>query len=686
MKTNILEYLITGFFLGAAILAAISLINPLFNDSWLLTGTLFLILPAISTVILYHIIHGAVRILFHGSSGEQSRRRIGAISNGLLYGFAAAAISVIFALLHGGSGNHVSFLIVLPLICFCIGFGTGFFLREFVRRKIKQGMILFLSVSASIVLLLISAFYPRMALQQSPTKLVVIGVDGASWEVIDPLRDQGELPIIDNLLREGTRGTLTSIYPMLSPRIWATIDTGKLPAKHGVTDFYTATLHDLRVPALWEILLEREWKVGLFEWLIAWPPYEINGYWIPGWLARSTDCYPDDLEFLKEIKFKKKGRTPLGPADTVRLALQGIRRGLRLSTLAQSLALLGKEKFFKKPFLDYYWPNKKIGLLMERDVAAYLLYREHPDAAFIYFQTIDSISHNYWKYYQPDSFTDITDAELRRYGGVIPNAYMLADRILGELLGTIRGEPTVFLVSDHGFQPYTNIWGEKYWFKLNMKHIVDLLDFSCKVRVFSATGIYLRTECDDISDTNNGGSLEELAKALLQFRLAASREPLFRIIYHHELDNEEDFIRLEYNESVRAKMNENLKTAVSEIRIDYKGDTFPLENLISIYNPVSGAHHENGVFIAKGKNVKQGHILEKASVVDIAPTLLATLGLPIEKEMDGTVLEDLFIRPVPLEWIPAYPAPERKLPPEIIDDGSTEEEISSRLKSLGYIQ
>src|SRR5262249_36901627 len=70
-----------------------------------------------------------------------------------------------------------------------------------------------------------------------PIPLLVVGLDGADWEVIRPLIREGRLPHLARLVGEGTSGTLLSEPPLLSPIIWTTLATGRPPTEHGITSF-----------------------------------------------------------------------------------------------------------------------------------------------------------------------------------------------------------------------------------------------------------------------------------------------------------------------------------------------------------------------------------------------------------------------------------------------------------------
>ena len=68
-------------------------------------------------------------------------------------------------------------------------------------------------------------------------KVFVLGLDGATWDVLEPLMQAGVLPHLARLRQQGASGTLGSVFPPLSPVAWTGVMTGKNSGKHGVFEF-----------------------------------------------------------------------------------------------------------------------------------------------------------------------------------------------------------------------------------------------------------------------------------------------------------------------------------------------------------------------------------------------------------------------------------------------------------------
>src|ERR1700755_1976492 len=119
-------------------------------------------------------------------------------------------------------------------------------------------------------------------------KLTVIGLDAATWDVIDPLIDAGELPNLARLVARGARGPLASTVHPITSQAWATMFTGVNAGRHGLWDFcerdpsgYRLRLVNgsyRRAPTVWEMLSARERRVGIVNVPFTWPAAEVDGF------------------------------------------------------------------------------------------------------------------------------------------------------------------------------------------------------------------------------------------------------------------------------------------------------------------------------------------------------------------------------------------------------------------------
>ncbi|MEK7283804.1 MAG: alkaline phosphatase family protein, partial [Acidobacteriota bacterium] len=123
------------------------------------------------------------------------------------------------------------------------------------------------------------ALRDRMA--DTKLKVAILGLDGADWEIIDPLLAKGQLPNLARLKARGAWGNIKTMTPALSPLLWTSIATGKPPEEHGIIDFLVKdTETGLAVPvssrwrkvkALWNIFSDAARSSAFIAWWATWP-------------------------------------------------------------------------------------------------------------------------------------------------------------------------------------------------------------------------------------------------------------------------------------------------------------------------------------------------------------------------------------------------------------------------------
>src|SRR3990170_1666122 len=74
-------------------------------------------------------------------------------------------------------------------------------------------------------------------------RLLIIGLDGATFDVLNPLIAEGRMPRLREAIAAGASGRLRSTVPPITPAAWTTFLTGKNPGSHGVIDFERYDVH-----------------------------------------------------------------------------------------------------------------------------------------------------------------------------------------------------------------------------------------------------------------------------------------------------------------------------------------------------------------------------------------------------------------------------------------------------------
>ena len=332
------------------------------------------------------------------------------------------------------------------------------------RRALRLSRILVVFTLA--LILGAGAWNCARAGQKSNQKVLLIGVDAAEWDVLGPLLDQGRCPNFARMRDQGAAGKLRSLEPLTkSPIIWASIATGKVPSKHGISDFFVkkraqeraheravkgagadelpTTSNLWRARPVWQILGSLGRTVDVVGWWTTWPAQPVNGalvsdyvqYDTGSWPARdSRRTYPDTLTALVE-RLRRKSESVswaeifqfVAPFDTTQATP-------RREQLIQDL------KWIYAADVTFY------------RIAMELYQRDHPDFFTVYFRGIDEISHRYWDIDIPGQFSPpISDAEYQWLKTLIPNYYVFTDRMIGEFLRLSGKGTDVIVCSDHGF-------------------------------------------------------------------------------------------------------------------------------------------------------------------------------------------------------------------------------------------
>jgi predicted AlkP superfamily phosphohydrolase/phosphomutase len=552
----------------------------------------------------------------------------------------------------------VSFL-VLPRLLLRAGPGAR-------PRRIAGGLVIAALWTGALV---------QVAADRSPsrTSMILFGLDGATWHVIDPLMEAGRMPTFSALCREGSYGVLRSSSPSLSPIVWTTIATGKVPKKHGVTNFY-GTANSIRTVRLWDIIERNRGNIGVFAFPLTWPPRHVeNGFMFPSHFARGNETWPEDLTFLKEIGSLRKGERQEQVGDLVRYTLRGITRGVRLSTLSRSALLYtaeirGAVDPDEREFLD-----RMMKMYWYRDVFLWLMKEYDPYFAIFYLNQPDAISHTHWKFYEPEGFPGIDPAEVERYGDFVPTAYTEADRVFGEILEELPPDLPVAVVSDHGFKSIREP-GSRISYRINTRRMVKHLGLRSDF-----TGVNISNTTVLHSDTADAKRMEEVRETIRDIVVIETGERAFEA----KSDTSGNiFVKVTHYEGSRA----GTKLAFPDGPVPYENIVEEKETLV-----YSGVHDLNGILILRGDGIRRGHRIEgEALLVDVVPTILAQLGLPVGADMDGRVLTEMFEADggPAFTVIDTYDTPADTLARSTAAEENPEnlpEDLKKRLRALGYV-
>lgn len=282
-------------------------------------------------------------------------------------------------------------------------------------------------------------------------RVIVIGWDGADWDLLDSLERGGAMPNLKKLVSEGRTSDLVSYPPTVSPMVWTTIATGADPRDHQVLSFFEIdpptgkpvpiSAESRRVPAYWETASARGKTVGVVNYWATFPAEEVKGFQVSDRVSPPLD-EPDPRQFPSSV-------FPPGYADGVRSICDAA------SPPDASLAHFG----------DFAGvPPDKLGAFRRllrntraaEETAERLYDRDRPQSMTLYFLGTDEVDHLFGRDVAP-RLPCTPQAEFARLSSVVPRYYAWVDEFLGRWMRRAREDgATILLVSDHGFK-----WGSR---------------------------------------------------------------------------------------------------------------------------------------------------------------------------------------------------------------------------------
>jgi predicted AlkP superfamily phosphohydrolase/phosphomutase len=295
-----------------------------------------------------------------------------------------------------------------------------------------------------------------LALSCAPTsvepverRIMIIGIDGMEWDIMGPLVEAGRLPTFAKVMSEGAWGELESLDILESPVIWTSIATGKLPEKHGITGFakkpaaggeaVPVTSNVRRVEAIWDILGDEGWSVGIVGWLSTWPAEPVNGYLVTdyfgyGWGPERTGG-DDRVTFPASLASELEDLLVLeGDVTDARAAefTGGVVPDGDLETKFGSLkSCIASDE-------TYHGVARRLAEQMPVDLYA------------VYLRGVDGVCHHFWVDMIPESGPPVDAKEREVFGDVIELYYEEMDGVLAGFLELADENTTVVVTSDHG--------------------------------------------------------------------------------------------------------------------------------------------------------------------------------------------------------------------------------------------
>lgn len=547
------------------------------------------------------------------------------------------------------------------------------------------------------------------------SRLLVVGFDGATFDVILPLVAKGRLPTLAHLMQNGAHGTLRSTVPPITPTAWTTVFTGKNPGKHGIFDFQEIdsetyerrpVLTDRhREKTVWDLLGEVGLRSIITDVPYTYPPRPLNGMMLTGYGTPRTNStvytYPADWQSALPNSLHEEIRVaqPLQNFDRSRAFLEEW-RGI----------MNGRTRLLRHLLIEQEW-----------------------DFFFHVFSITDNLAHVFWTYLEP-SHPNYVHPEAADYREALFNAYEQCDTLLGQMLEWAGSHCNVIVMSDHGFG---SVYPRQYLFQ----RLVD----GGYLRYSSADGMAGRLKSlamrQAIRLYNGAPFFREWVKNLRPSSQNALKSGLKSsgllpsndaIDFQRSRVIPSDFgLQLWFNHRERFTqgMLDAAQTAVLQNELSsylladrdratglpiikrlyqgseyYSGPFAPFgPDLIieqqNFYKPdaphhpsnprLEGSHTHEGVFFAHGPAICQTTLSQPIHLRDLAPTMLYLLDQPIPPDMDGRLIQEAMAP----SYFGAHPPRQsdkpaqhdtRRAPAQLNPD--EEAELKQQLRRLGYME
>ena len=546
-------------------------------------------------------------------------------------------------------------------------------------------------------------------------RVMVIALDGATLDLIEPWAAAGHLPTLKQLIDHGAVARLESTQPPITGAAWTSFQTGVQPGRHGIFDWLSRkdgsyqlapiSSQSIKREVLWEYLSRYGKRVGVMGVPVSYPARPVNGFLLTDLLT------PEGANYAFPPKLKDEIEQKIGPYPVM-------------------------PEHWRGRYAAQQWlKNLKDSLSRRVEIALYLMRKKPWDFFMVHVMETDSVQHQMWHLLDHIKRPRYHGGDYQ--GNPILEIYQLADRAIGQIRETLDDDTTLFVISDHGFGPlfyniYLNCWLYEHGYLALKKNVTTLLkrlawragltpenlyvlaerlrllDVGARLRhgnLHDLLGhIFLSTQNIDWPRTRayshgnvgqiylnlkgrepHGCVVPEEAPALIAELIAELKKftnpytgsPIFERIYRKE--------EIYWGEAISRAPEILLVPADSIMAV---GTTEFLSNkAISLTYAGSGWHRLEGIFIAYGPQILPGR-KRKLQIIDLFPILTTALGVPPPLDIDGRVPDDLLRDHKPSSRSTGAPLPSAKAgegPGVKTTDEKWEKEIRERLKGLGYV-
>lgn len=532
-------------------------------------------------------------------------------------------------------------------------------------------------------------------------RTVLIGLDGATFSILDPLMAQGVMPFLRTFVDRGVRAELRTIVPPLTPPAWTSLMSGRSPGQHGIFDFFQpdspggphirlATSKDIRCETVWSMANRHGLRATVLNFPVTFPPPALDGNVISGWMPwrqLRLGCHP------AELYDRLKARPGFNP------------RELAMDMALEAQATEGGPEEEYAAWVELH-TRREQGWL---DVLRYLMREDPSELTAILFDGPDKIQHLCWRFLDPALWPAQPGPAEQIVHDLCLNYFRQLDQALAEVVAMAGAEATIVIASDHGFGATTEVFHVNTWLEqagylawsnqasltadkpgtLGMNYLarhMQWLDWT-RTTAYASTptgnGIHIvkaRRDGEEISREDYEAFREELIQALSGWVDPATGKPVVARIWKRE-------------EAFAGPAMLFAPDLTLALRDGGLVSILPSDRPLTPRPTPAGTHRPLGILVIGGPGVRQGATLHELSILDVAPTLLYSLGLPTPQDLEGRVPLEIFEPALragrPVQIVPHSSANPPQTPApnaEPVYDEEAEAVMLARLRGLGYIE
>lgn len=563
-------------------------------------------------------------------------------------------------------------------------------------------------------------------------RALIIGLDGAAFDLIDPLMESGEMPVLAGLRERSAWGPLMSTIPPTTPPAWTTCSTGLNPGRHGIYDFTVSPLknpdrplvssQDAKGLRLWDTVEMNGGRSIVVNVPITYPPAPLKGCMVSGMMSPG---------------FTSPFTSPLSLRDRLKAVCGNYIINI---DIPQYDTTTDTE-------IARFIHDLRESLERRHEAVRYLIRTEEWTFFMAVFVTLDRIQHLFAKYLFPsDPLYDSPRA--KRIRPQLVELFQRVDSIVGELIESVESDDTVFVLSDHGFGMTEGFFNANTW--LLEQNLLAV-----------HTGPYIKKRLFDRFQTIGDADIVRrllpqriqtgIRRAIRRRRstLFSARHDLVSVVnwsatkvFFGSIPSQGFFINEKTDENPAGTVLpvdvENLKNTLKELLLNLKHPNTgkPLTDKVwfreevfhgeetkyaphvlfrmqdyavlgrqhlgsgsfftdTRHHPI-GFHRSDGIIMVSGKDIAPGYI--QANMEDVMPTVLQSMALPIPDNLDGIVLDKIFKPDYFADHPPKYlryaagdssqAVTSKNISDPYESDSNKDERraLENRLKSLGYLE